>query len=310
MKNKKRGLLLLAVLTTLLLTLSGCGFPGLNSSTDNTVRIAALNTTEQQIIAAIDKGMIEHYTPLKVSIINNLGSSNVSFAALKRGDADLSAARYNGTDLTDILGKTTSHNTKKDSAIVKREFQDKYHLTYLPTYGFADTYAWMVTKQTAKKDHLNTVSDLKKYAPQMTVGVEQAWINRKGDGYTDFKNMYGFSFGKVYPMQIGLVYDSLAAGKMDAVLGYSTDGRIGSYNLKLLKDDRQFFPPYYASPVATNKILKQHPELKTVLKRLGGKISLKTMQQLNYQVDNDLEEPEVVANKFLKAHNYFEGSDN
>ncbi len=45
-------------------------------------------------------------------------------------------------------------------------------------------------------------------------------------------------------MQIGLVYDAVEAGKMDIVLGYSTDGRIASYDLVMLEDDRQFFPPY------------------------------------------------------------------
>ena len=49
-------------------------------------------------------------------------------------------------------------------------------------------------------------------------------------------------------MQIGLVYDAVNAGKMDVILGYSTDGRIGSYDLVMLKDDKRFFPPYDAAP--------------------------------------------------------------
>ena len=111
-------------------------------------------------------------------------------------------------------------------------------------------------------------------------------------------------------MQIGLVYDAVAANKMDAILGYSTDGRVDSYHLKMLKDNKHFFPPYTASPVATNKVLKEHPELKPVLAKMSGKISLKTMQRLNYKVDNDLMEPEVVAKQYLEQHHYFEGSGN
>ena len=97
---------------------------------------------------------------------------------------------------------------------------------------------------------------------------------------------------------------------MDAILGYSTDGRVASYHLKLLKDDKHFFPPYDASPVATNAILKKHPELKPVLEKLEGKISLKTMQELNYKVDDELEEPQTVAMNYLKQHHYFEGGNN
>ena len=200
-------------------------------------------------------------------------------------------------------------NIKSIDQKVRSQFNSKYQMTYFPSYGFADTYAFMVTKATAKKYHLNTVSDMKKVASKLTVGLDQIWTERKGDGYPAFKKLYGFQFGKTYPMQIGLVYDALESGKMDAILGYSTDGRIGSYDLKILKDDKNFFPPYNASAVAMNKILKAHPKLKPILNRLNGKISLKTMQNLNYQVDNNLVEPEVVAKQFLEKHNYFEGSD-
>ena len=57
-------------------------------------------------------------------------------------------------------------------------------------------------------------------------------------------------------MQIGLVYDALNNKKLDVALGYSTDGRIAAYDLKVLKDDKRFFPPYDASPVATDALLK------------------------------------------------------
>lgn len=293
----------------MILLLTGCGFPGLGGNQKETVKVASMTTTEQQIMTYMVKGMIEHYSNLNVEIVNNLGSASVSLNAMKRGDADISAVRYNGTDLTTVLG----NNAEKDPTVVakkvKQEFKDRFHMTYFKSYGFADTYAFMATQKYAKEHNLQTISDLKKIAPEMTVGIDQSWLNRKGDGYSGFKKEYQMDFGKIYPMQIGLVYDALQAGKMDSVLGYSTDGRIGSYDLKILKDDRQFFPPYDASPVATDAILKKHPELRPILNRMVGKISLKTIQKLNYRVDDNLEEPQAVANEYLKAHDYFKGSD-
>ena len=144
---------------------------------------------------------------------------------------------------------------------------------------------------------------------QYNAGVDSSWMNRKGDGYSDFTKAYGFDFKRVYPMQIGLVYDAVEANRMQTVLGYSTDGRIRSYNLKILKDDKKFFPPYQCSLVVNNSLLKKYPKLKPLLHRLDGKINLKTMQELNYQVDDQLLEPNVVAQKFLAKHNYFKGSD-
>lgn len=307
MQKRLRQWLAGLLVVILLLPLGGCALPGLGGSGKNTVRIAAQNTTEQQIMAYVIQGMIEHYTDLDTSIINNLGSGNVSFNALKNGNADISSIRFYGTDLTTILNEKFERDPSKVVNTVTNDFQKRYQMTYFKSYGFADTYAWMVKPAYAKKHHLKTVSDLKKLSSKMTVGIDQIWQNRPGDGYPAFQKTYGYSFGTVKPMQTGLLYDALAADKMDAILGYSTDGRVASYHLKLLKDNKNFFPPYDGSPVATNQVLKQHPELRGVLNRLVGKVSLKTMQTLNYQVDDQLEEPQTVANNFLKQHHYFEG---
>lgn len=310
MRKFKKWLLSLVAAAASVLLLAGCGFPGLSGTSKDTVRIASQNTTEQQIMAYMIQDMIQHYSSLNTTIINNLGSGTVSFNALKNDQADISAIRFTGTDLTTVLGeKAKRGQTAKTDALVKSQFNSKYGMHYFPSYGFADTYAFMVTKKTAKKYRLKTVGDMQKVASKLTVGLDQTWLERKGDGYPAFQKLYGYSFGTTYPMQIGLVYDALESGKMDVILGYSTDGRIRSYDLTLLKDNKSFFPPYNASAVATNKILKAHPKLKPILSRLNGKISLKTMQSLNYQVDNNLVEPEVVAKQFLEKHNYFEGSD-
>ncbi|MCE2137865.1 osmoprotectant ABC transporter substrate-binding protein, partial [Streptococcus thermophilus] len=111
---------------------------------------------------------------LNTTIINNLGSGTVSFNALKNDQADISAIRYTGTDLTTILGeKMDRSNIKSIDQKVRSQFNSKYQMTYFPSYGFADTYAFMVTKATAKKYHLNTVSDMKKVASKLTVGLDQ-----------------------------------------------------------------------------------------------------------------------------------------
>ena len=164
----------------------------------------------------------------------------------------------------------------------------------------------MVTKETARKYHLKNVSDLKKHSDELRLGTDSTWIKRAGDGYPAFTKAYGFDFDTIRPMQIGLVYDALKNKKLDVALGYTTDGRVSAYDLVVLKDDKHFFPPYDASVVATDQILKTHPELKQSLKDLSGKINTKQMQKLNYEADGEGKEPAVVAKDFLKAHHYFE----
>src|SRR5699024_11901834 len=83
---------------------------------------------------------------------------------------------------------------------------------------------------------------------ELKFGVDNAWVNREGDGYDGFVETY-FDFDKVFPMNLGLVYKAAGTGNMDVVLAYSTDGRIKEYNLKVLEDDKKFLPRYDASLV-------------------------------------------------------------
>lgn len=305
MKRKLKQLLL--ILGSVLL-LAGCSLPGLSSNADeDTIAITGGITSEAQILASLVAGMIEHYTDKNTTIINNLATTTINNQAMKNGDAQISAARYTGTDLTTTLGLEPVKEPQKAFDIVKREFAKRYQQTWFPSYGFDNTYVFLVRKDTAEKYNLKTVSDLKNVADELVAGVDTSWITREGDGYEGFKKDYGFSFKSILPMQIGLVYDAVSAGKMDIVLGYSTDGRIGSYDLVMLEDDKHFFPPYDAAPIVDDQLLKDVPELKGALEKLADKINTEQMQKLNYQADNDLVEPSVVAQKFLEEHHYFEG---
>lgn len=300
---------ILVVFVLSLTVLSGCSLPGLGSkSTKNDVKITALSTSESQIISHMLRLLIEHDThgKIKPTLVNNLGSSTIQHNALINRDANISGVRYNGTDLTGALKEAPIKNPKKAMIATQQGFKKKFDQTFFDSYGFANTYAFMVTKETAKKYHLETVSDLAKHSKDLRLGMDSSWMNRKGDGYEGFKKEYGFDFGTVRPMQIGLVYDALNSEKLDVALGYSTDGRIAAYDLKVLKDDKQFFPPYAASAVATNELLRQHPELKTTINKLTGKISTSEMQRLNYEADGKGKEPAVVAEEFLKKHHYFD----
>ncbi|WP_332606810.1 osmoprotectant ABC transporter substrate-binding lipoprotein OpuCC [Bacillus spizizenii] len=295
-----------ALALTFVLLLSGCALPGLGGASDETIKIGAQSMTESEILANMIAQLIEHDTDLNTALVKNLGSNYVQHQAMLGGDIDISATRYSGTDLTSILGKEAEKDPKKALNIVQNEFKKRFSYKWFDSYGFDNTYAFTVTKKFAEKEHINTVSDLKKNASQYKLGVDNAWLKRKGDGYKGFVSTYGFEFGTTYPMQIGLVYDAVKNGKMDAVLAYSTDGRIKAYDLKILKDDKRFFPPYDCSPVIPEKVLKEHPELEGVINKLIGQIDTETMQELNYEVDGKLKEPSVVAKEFLEKHHYFD----
>ncbi|MEC1673013.1 choline ABC transporter substrate-binding lipoprotein OpuBC [Bacillus mojavensis] len=289
-----------------MLMLSGCSLPGLSAASDQTIKIGAQSMSESEIIASMLGQLIEHHTDLKTTTIKNLGSNAVQQQALLNGEIDIAATRYTGDALTGTLRMKPEKDPDKALALTQREFNKRYDLKWYGSYGFDNTYAFTVSKKLADQYHLENVSDVKKWAPQLKLGVDNYWMKLKGNGYQDFTKTYGMTFGGTYPMQIGLVYDAVKSGKMDIVLAYSTDGRIKSYDLKMLKDDKQFFPPYDCSPVVPEQVLKEHPELESIIQKMIGKIDTATMQELNYEVDGNLKEPSVVAKEYLQKHHYFE----
>lgn len=304
MKKKNSFVLILTVVFTMLL--SGCSLPGLSGPAKNTVAVGTLGTSESQIMGNIVRLMIEHYSDAQVEMVNNLGSSIVQHQAMLNGDIDISATRYTGTDLAGALAMEPEKDPEKALEIVQREFQEQFDQTWFDSYGFANSYAFTVTSELAEKYNLETVSDLEPLVDDLKLGVDNSWLKRKGDGYEGFVAEYGFEFGETFPMQVGLVYQAAANGKMDVVLAYTTDGRIKAFDLKVLEDDKRFFPPYDTSLVARNDVLEQHPELEDILQKLSGKISTEKMQELNYEADGKMKEPSIIAKEFLEEHDYFE----
>ena len=122
------------------------------------------------------------------------------------------------------------------------------------------------------------------------------------DGYKGLSKHYGFEFSSE-PLQMdeGLMYRAVADSAVDVIDGFSTDGRIPAYNLKMLEDDRGFFPPYYAAPLIRVETLEKYPELEEILGRIGDRISNEVMQKLNYEVDEKGRQAAEVAREFLKG---------
>jgi len=122
------------------------------------------------------------------------------------------------------------------------------------------------------------------------------------DGYEGLRKRYGLKFASP-PVQMdpGLMYRAIADGAVDVINGFATDGRIPAYDLVILEDDKDFFPPYYAAPLIRNQTLEKYPEITNILNRLGGNISTKTMQKLNFEVDEKGRKVENVARDFLTS---------
>jgi glycine betaine/choline ABC-type transport system substrate-binding protein len=164
--------------------------------------------------------------------------------------------------------------------------------------GFNNTFAILVRSEDAQKLRLKTITDAAKISAHWRAGFGQDFMSR-ADGYPGFARTYGFHFEEIREMDLALTYRALAEKQVDLIAGNSTDGLISRYGLVQLVDDRHYFPPYDAVPVARQSILKEHPELRDVLDRLGGILSVDEMRKLNYQVDGEKRQAKDVVQEFL-----------
>ena len=124
-------------------------------------------------------------------------------------------------------------------------------------------------------------------------------FNDREDGNKGLQSMYGLNLN-VATMEPALRYQAIQSGDIQITDAYSTDAELARYDLQVLEDDKQLFPPYQGAPLMKEVLLKKHPELKTVLNKLAGKITESQMSQLNYQVGVEGKSAEQVAKEFLQ----------
>src|SRR5262249_14850123 len=102
-------------------------------------------------------------------------------------------------------------------------------------------------------------------------------------------------------MDLGLLYRALLQDEVDLVVGSATDGLIAAHGLRVLEDDRHYFPPYDAVVVANSARLGVHSGLEAAIDELAGRIWEDAMRKMNYAVDGEPRAPAAVAPEFLQA---------
>jgi len=284
----------LSLIIILSLVVSACG-----KDTD-TIKIGTQTYTETKTLAEMYKVLIEERTKLKVDIIPDLASSPIVITAMKNNEVQMGTL-YSGEIFNNHFPVKETNDRQEVLQQAQEGFNTNFDFKWYDSYGFENAYALTVTQDVANQYHLDTVSDLKNHAKDMNIGVDSTWLERENDGYNAFTKFYGFSFKKTLPMESSLVHKAAADRKVDVVVAYTTDSGLKQYDLKTLKDDKQFFPPYDASPVVRNETLQQHPELSDMISLLVGKLDTSTMSALNYEVEVNKRSPKEVAYEFVKT---------
>ncbi|NKB81436.1 MAG: ABC transporter permease subunit [Nitrospirales bacterium] len=261
------------------------------------VVIGSKNFAESRLLAEIFAQLIESRTSLVVERRFNLAGTQVCFEALRSGAIDV-YPEYTGTGLITILGRHETGSARDTLNLVRREFLARWNLWWLSPLGFDNSYALAISRAQAKTLGLRTISDLAKVSADLTTGFGYEFIKRN-DGLPGLAEQYGLAFNHVQGMQQTLKYQAAAAGDIDVLDVYTTDGRLRAYDFILLEDDQGFFPAYEAAALVRGETLEQVPALGTTLTLLTNAFDATVMQQLNYRLQEQGEPVELVAYEAL-----------
>ena len=269
------------------------------------IRLGARVFTEQTLLAEITAQYLRG-KGYDAQITGGLGS-NLARSAQESGQLDL-LWEYTGVSLVSYNHITEKLDSAQSYARVK-EIDAKKGLTWLTPSKFSNTYALALPEKIAQQyPQINTISQLNTVLQAEAdehhlVALDTEFANRS-DGLDGMVELYGMNLTRenIRQMDAGLVYTALRNGQVFAGLVYTTDGRLSAFKLKLLEDDKQYFPDYTAAPVVRQTTLDANPQLAAQLKPLAELFDDETMRQLNARVDVNHESPSAVAADFLHQH--------
>jgi len=272
----------------------------LGCSRERLLTVGSKNFTEQVILGEIVAQHVSLRLSERVDRKLNLGGTLLAHQALVKGDLDL-YPEYTGTALTAVLKRRLSSDPAAVLAKVKAEYLSRFKIHWLDPLGFNNTFAMVIRGEDARKYQIETLSDAATHANGWTLGVGYEFQQRP-DGLAGLLRTYKLPLKRSpRSMDLGLLYRALEQKQVDMVAASATDGLLSVLDVKVLKDDKRYFPPYQASLAVRADALAKHPPLKRALEQLSGLFSNEIMRTLNYQVDGKHRPVSEVAMTFLRA---------
>ncbi|MGA2135580.1 MAG: glycine betaine ABC transporter substrate-binding protein [Bryobacteraceae bacterium] len=282
-----------AAYSLLLLTAISC-------ARSHRLTIGSKNFTEQIILGEIIAQQVERRLGEPVDRKLDLGGTLLAQQALRTGEIDL-YPEYSGTALTAVLKLPPS----TDAAVVfdraRNEYRKRWNIEWMAPLGFDNTFAMVVRGADARSENIETLSDAARRRQGWRLGVGYEFLQRP-DGLAGLIATYHLPLdGTPKSMDLGLLYSALGQKQVDMAAGSATDGMLSVLDVRVLRDDRHYFPPYQAAVVVRGESLSAHPGLRAALDSLSGKLTDSTMRGLNYQVDGKHLAVRDVARQWLAS---------
>jgi osmoprotectant transport system permease protein len=238
------------------------------------LRIGSKRFTESYVLGEIVRQTLAAQG-LPAEHRQGLGNTGILERALSTGAIDL-YPEYTGTIVRELLKRGGNPGLAE-----LNQWLAPRGLKAAVPFGFNNTYALAMLESRAEALKITRISDLlRPEAGALRLGLSHEFLER-ADGWPALKAAYRLPLQAGAGLDHGLAYDAVADGRVDVMDVYSTDAKVGRYKLRVLQDDREFFPRYEAV------LLMRAAVDPAPLKRLEGRIDARTMIDLNAKVELD-----------------------
>lgn len=217
---------------------------------------------------------------------------------------------YTGTSLI-IFNHINKPMSSQDAYNTVKQLDAKLGLVWLNPAPMNNTYAFAMQRSRAEKEGITTMSQMVAKLEQVRrTDPDNNWrlaldleFAGRSDGMKPLQATYNMPLDRpqIRQMDPGLVYNAVRDGFVDAGLVYTTDGRVKGFDLKVLEDDKHFFPSYNVTPVVRKEVLESHPGLEDALNQLTPLLTDEAITEMNKRVDIDHQSPQQVARDFLNS---------
>lgn len=241
------------------------------------LKVGSKRFTESYILgellaqAAARQGPAEHKA--------GLGNTGILYAALRSGSIDV-YPEYSGTIAREIL------KLEGDPGLTElNRSLAPLGLAVSIALGFNNTYALGMHEELAARRGLKSIADLAAH-PDLRLGLSQEFIARK-DGWPGLARAYGLASFSPTGLDHGLAYEALAGSRVDVIDTYSTDAKIARYRIRLLADDRGYFPRYDTLLLHREDTPRRFPLQWQTLRALEGTIDAQRMLRMNAAAETE-----------------------
>ncbi len=261
------------------------------------VKVGSKRFTESYVLGEIARQTLER-AGVPAEHRQGLGNTAILEQALSSGQVDI-YPEYTGTIVRELLKHSPPADAPPPTLAELNEWLAPRGMKAVVPLGFNNTYALAMREADAARLGVDSLSALARLpateAARLRPGLSHEFLVR-ADGWPALKRSYGLTIADAPALDHGLAYQALAKGQVDLIDVYSTDAQIGRLGLRVLKDDRAFFPRYDAVLLMRSAL---PAAAQAALASLKGRIDEATMIALNAEVELDGRPFVEVARGFL-----------